>query len=151
MIVTLQKTWIKPLYSYTFISRSLYECFDVSTFWVNRLSMEVQKLLRFGLISSFVWVWTNMRLNNWQEFSFGDLRPLHTEYYIFSRNLCMLKNKYDLTSCQSHLHTASETFIRHTFFWIRLDFRCFPIRSIYFDRKGWRIRKNGKPHAKISN
>ncbi len=26
---------------------------------------------------------------------------------------CTLKNKYDLTLCQSRLHTASETFICH--------------------------------------
>ncbi len=29
------------------------------------------------------------------------------------QNFCTLKNKYDLTLCQSRLHTASETFVRH--------------------------------------
>ncbi len=33
--------------------------------------------------------------------------------WIFVLNFCTLKNKYDLTLCQSHLHTASETFVRH--------------------------------------
>ncbi len=31
------------------------------------------------------------------------------------RNSRKLKNKYDLTLCQSRLHTASETFVRHNF------------------------------------
>ncbi len=52
-----------------------------------------------------------------------------------------LKNKYDLTLCQSRLHTASKTFVRHKIR-IRLDFLRFHIRSKHFDRKGWRIRKN---------
>ncbi len=31
-----------------------------------------------------------------------------------------LKNKYNLTLCQSHLHNTSETFVHHNFFfWIR--------------------------------
>ncbi len=29
------------------------------------------------------------------------------------RNFRTLKNKYDLTLCQSRLHTAAETFVRH--------------------------------------
>ncbi len=32
---------------------------------------------------------------------------------IYVRNFCTLKNKYDLMLCQSRLHTASETFVRH--------------------------------------
>jgi len=44
-ILILQKTWIKPLDSYGFILPSIYECFE---FWVNRLSMEGQKSLRFN-------------------------------------------------------------------------------------------------------
>ncbi len=35
--------------------------------------------------------------------------------------------------------------------WIRFDFLRFRIRCMHFDRKGWRIRKNGKTHAKISD
>ncbi len=34
------------------------------------------------------------------------------ESEIFFRNVHTLKNKYDLTLCQSRLHTASETFVR---------------------------------------
>ncbi len=34
---------------------------------------------------------------------------------------------------------------------IRFDFLRFRIRCMHFDRKGWRIRKNGKTHAKISD
>ncbi len=41
-----------------------------------------------------------------------DYRSLHTESEIFVRNFCTLKNKYDLTLCQSRLHTASEIFVR---------------------------------------
>ncbi len=45
----------------------------------------------------------------------------HPMYWVFLplpkvRNLCTLKNKYDLTLCQSRLHTVSETFVRHNFF-----------------------------------
>ncbi len=36
---------------------------------------------------------------------------LHTESEIFFWNVRTLKNKYDLTLCQSRLHTASETFV----------------------------------------
>ncbi len=38
-------------------------------------------------------------------------RSLHTESEIFIWNFRTLKNKYDLTLCQSRLHTASETFV----------------------------------------
>ncbi len=38
--------------------------------------------------------------------------PLHTESEILIWNFRTLKNKYDLTLCQSRLHTASETFVR---------------------------------------
>ncbi len=41
------------------------------------------------------------------------LRSLHTEHNIFVWNFHTLKNRYDLTLCQSRLHTASETFVRH--------------------------------------
>ncbi len=37
-----------------------------------------------------------------------DLRSLHTVW-----NFRTVKNKYDLTLCQSRLHTASETVVRH--------------------------------------
>ncbi len=40
-----------------------------------------------------------------------DFRSLHTESEILVWNFRMLKNKYNLTLCQSHLHSASETFI----------------------------------------
>ncbi len=35
----------------------------------------------------------------------------HTESQIFVSNFHTLKNKYNLTLCQSCLHTASETFV----------------------------------------
>ncbi len=41
------------------------------------------------------------------------------------RNFCTLKNKYDLTLCQSRLHTASEIFVRHK--QIRIGFDFFPL------------------------
>ncbi len=34
---------------------------------------------------------------------------------------------------------------------IRFDFLRFRICCMHFDRKGWGLRKNGKPHAKISD
>ncbi len=47
-----------------------------------------------------------------------------------------VKNKYDLTLCQSCLHTASETFVHHKQIRIRFDFLRFRIRSMHLDRKG---------------
>ncbi len=82
----------------------------------------------------FCWIW----------------RPLHTESEDFVQNFRTLKNKYDLTLCQSRLHTASETFVIKKIR-ISFDFLRFRIRSMHFDRKGWQIRKNGKTHAKISD
>ncbi len=67
------------------------------------------------------------------------------------RNFRTLKNKYDLTLCQSRLHTASETFVRQKKIRITFDFLRFRIRCMHFDRKEWGIRKNGKAHAKISD
>ncbi len=58
----------------------------------------------------------------------------------------MFKYKYDLTLCQSHLHTASKTFKKFRSYYI---FCIFFIRSMHFDRKGWGIRKNGKTYGKI--
>ncbi len=52
------------------------------------------------------------------------LRPLHTESEIF------LKYKYDLTLCQSRLHTASDTFVRHQ----KIRIRIFRICSKHFER-----------------
>ncbi len=46
--MTLQKTWIKLLDLYVFVLHSLYECFEMSEFWVNRLSMEEEKSLMFN-------------------------------------------------------------------------------------------------------
>ncbi len=42
------------------------------------------------------------------------------------------------------LHTASETFVHHKIIRIRFDFLRFCIRSMHFDRKGWRIWKKRK-------
>ncbi len=46
--MTLQKTWIKLLDLYVFVLHPLYECFEMSEFWVNRLSMEEEKSLMFN-------------------------------------------------------------------------------------------------------
>ncbi len=64
------------------------------------------------------------------------LRSLHTESEIFVQNLCTLKNKYNLTLCQSRLHTACETFVRYKKIRIRFVLLHFYIRSMHFDRKG---------------
>ncbi len=48
---------------------------------------------------------------------------------------------HDLKLCQSRLHTASETFVCHKIIQIRFNFLRFRIHSMYFDRKGWGIRK----------
>ncbi len=46
-----------------------------------------------------------------------------------------LKNKYNLTLCQSCLHTASKIFVRHKKNWIGLTFfSVFRIRSKHFER-----------------
>ncbi len=74
---------------------------------------------------------------------------VHIESEILIWNFHTLKNKYDLMLCQSHLHTASETFVHHKTFGIRFDFLCFCICSKHFDRKVWQIQK--KLHRKISN
>ncbi len=52
-------------------------------------------------------------------------RSLHTESDIFIRNVRTLKNKYDLSLCQSHLYTASESFIRNKEIRIEFDFLRF--------------------------
>ncbi len=72
----------------------------------------------------------------------------HTESEIFIRNFRTLKNKYDLTLCQSRLHTAFRPSKKNR---IRFDFLRFRIRCMHFDRNGWRIWKNRKTHAKISD
>ncbi len=64
------------------------------------------------------------------------------------RHFRMLKNKYDLTLCQSHLHTAWETFVCHKIIPIRFEFLRFCIRSMHFDRKGW--QKNEKINFRLS-
>ncbi len=58
------------------------------------------------------------------------------------RNFCTLKNKHNLTLCQSRLHTASETFVRHKQIWIRFEFLRFCIYRKHFERKVWGIWKN---------
>ncbi len=60
------------------------------------------------------------------------------------------KNKYDLTLCQSGLHTASETFVCHKKIRISLDFLRFRIRSMHLDRKGWGKRKNARENLGLS-
>ncbi len=50
---------------------------------------------------------------------------------ILIRNVCTLKSKYDLTLCQSRLHTASETFICHK---KNIVSGVFHIRSKHYER-----------------
>ncbi len=50
---------------------------------------------------------------SWSEWKPWRSKSLRTESDIFVRNVRTLKNKYDLTLCQSRLHTASEIFVRH--------------------------------------
>ncbi len=59
---------------------------------------------------------------------------LHTESEIFVWNVRTLKNKYDLTLCQSRLHIAFSIFISHNFFWMGLIFEFFCISSKHFER-----------------
>ncbi len=47
--------------------------------------------------------------------------------------------------CQSHLHTASETFVHHKKIQIRLNCLRFRIRNKHFHRKGRRIRNPKRP------
>jgi len=63
------------------------------------------------------------------------LRSLHTESEIHVRNFRTLKNKYDLTLCQSRFHTASETFVSHKKkFGTGSIFCVFRIRGTHFER-----------------
>lgn len=62
-----------------------------------------------------------------------DWRSLHVESENSGRNFCTLKNKYDLTLCQSHLHTASKIFVCHKKKF-RYIFSIFHIRSKHFER-----------------
>ncbi len=65
------------------------------------------------------------------------LRSLHTESEIFGRNYHTLKNKYNLTLCQSRLHTGSGSI-----FCVFASVAC-----ILIGKDG----ENGKTHAKISD
>ncbi len=62
------------------------------------------------------------------------LRPLHTESEMFVQKIRTLKNKYDLTLCQSRLHTADETFVHHKKIRKGLIFCIFRICSKHFER-----------------
>ncbi len=73
-------------------------CFPHSSEYLPLCSAEQRHSYRFGI----TWGW----VNDDRIFIFGwtiPLRSLHTEWCFR-----MLKNKYDLTLCQSHLHTASK-------------------------------------------
>ncbi len=66
---------------------------------------------------------------------------LYTVKVLAHWGFCTLENKYDLMSCQSCLHTASKTFVRHKKIQIRHDFlNFFCIRSKHFDRSHLSIR-----------
>ncbi len=63
-----------------------------------------------------------------------------------------MKNKYDLTLCQSRLHTASETFVCQKKFGSGLIFCVFAsVACILIGEDGEYEKKNGKTHAKISD
>ncbi len=57
-------------------------------------------------------------MDNWG----GRFKVCIAHYCTLSTKLLLVKNKYDLTFCQSRLHTASETFVRHNKIWIGFDF-----------------------------
>ncbi len=79
------------------------------------------------------------------------LRSLHTESKIFVRIFRRLKNKYDLTLCQSRLHTVSETFV------CQKKFRSGSISCVFASiaciliGKDGEYEKKGKTHVKISD
>ncbi len=79
------------------------------------------------------------------------LRSLHTESEIFVRNFRTLKNKYDLTLCQSRLHTASKTFFRQKKIGSGSIFCVFASVACILIGKDGEYEKNGKMHAKISD
>ncbi len=64
-------------------------------------------------------------------------------------NFRTLKNKYDLTLCQSRLHTASETFVRQRKFGSGSIFCIFASVACILIGKDGEYEKNGKTHAKI--
>ncbi len=67
------------------------------------------------------------------------------------RKFRMLKNKFDLTLCQSRLHTASETFVRHKKIRIRFDYLRFASVACILIGKDEEYEKNRKTHVKISD
>ncbi len=68
------------------------------------------------------------------------------ESEIFGQNVRTLKTKYDLTLCQSRLHTASETFVRQNFFGSDSIFCVFAsVACILIGKDG----EYGKKHVKI--
>ncbi len=79
------------------------------------------------------------------------VRPLHTESEFFIWNFRTLKNKYDLTLCQSHLHTASEIFVRHKKIRIGFDFLPFSPPWQAFWEVFWQFRATVEANAKIQN
>ncbi len=81
----------------------------------------------------------------------AELRPLHTESKFFVRNFRTLKNKYDLTLCQSRLHTASEIFVRHKKNCIGFDFLRFSHPWQAFWEVFWQFRVTVEANAKIQN
>ncbi len=97
-------------------------------------------LFAFNLFNTRV---SQFELNYWNKWTFPRHSNLLRCTCIFLYHTFLHVKKY-LTLCQSCLHTASETFIRHKNIRIRFDFLHFRIRSIHFDRKTWRIQKKRK-------
>ncbi len=87
--------------------------------------------------------WTGQNANNAVNCGFPVKVSAH-----WVRNFRMLKNKYDLTLCQSRLHTASETFVRQNIFGSGSIFCIFASVACILIGKD---EEYGKTHAKISD
>ncbi len=79
------------------------------------------------------------------------LRSLHTESENFVRNFHTLKNKYNLTLCQSRLHTASEIFVHHKTIRIRFDFSVASILRGVLTVQSHRTSERQNPEWRLSS
>ncbi len=89
--------------------------FQISNFWISNFWIKKKKKKIF-------WIFLFLNLEN--------LKLIMKNGYLQSkghwvRNCISLKNECELTLCQSRLHTASETFVRHKKNNIEFDFLCF--------------------------
>ncbi len=91
----------------------------------------------------FFWLLNGQNANNAVNCGFPVKVSAH-----WVRNFRMLKNKYDLTLCQSRLRTASETFVRQKNFGSGSIFCIFASVACILIGKD---EEYGKTHAKISD